>query len=298
MEKVLHSSSGLAAATVEAVDIRVEQQHYQLHLSQLLQTSLDLKEILQLFFRELQQQMQVASLGYRNEQFCSVLNYGKSDKHSCHYALQINNANLGDLILTRSQRFSPEELSYIESLIGTLVCPIRNALLYQEALQAALKDSLTQVGNRVAFDTTIEREVSLALRHEHDLSLLVVDIDHFKKINDNYGHSTGDAVLTHIAKTLMDCCRECDACYRYGGEEVVVILNRTNSFGSKLIAERIRSRIATSSIAHDGNLIKVTASIGTATLLEKETPKALFDRADEALYSAKQNGRDQVIQAN
>ncbi|MGK0441425.1 MAG: diguanylate cyclase (GGDEF)-like protein [Pseudohongiellaceae bacterium] len=272
-------------------------QQRQLHISQVLQTSLELDDVLQLFFRELGKLIGIDSLGYRNEKLCLTLNIGKSGKNSCHYNLQMNDRNLGDLILTRDQRFSPSDLQFIESLIGSLVCPIRNALLYKEALQAALKDSLTQVGNRAAFDTAINREVNLSHRHERPLSLLVIDIDFFKNVNDSFGHSCGDTVLSEIAKTLMECCRETDACYRYGGEEFVIILNHTGLIGSRMISERIRKSIEKRNITHAEHTIKVTASIGIATLQKDEPATNLFDRADKALYSAKEHGRNQVAKA-
>lgn len=286
-----------------AVDIQTEgshslnTQHIQLHISQLLQTSLELEKILQLFFSETENHLAVNSLGYRNESWNTVLNYGQSAQHSCHYALHINGDNLGDLILTRNKRFTENDLSLVEAFISSLVCPIRNALLYKEAVIAALKDPLTQIGNRIALKTTLDREVSLANRHAQPFSLLVIDIDHFKLINDNYGHSAGDMVLKSIADTLTNCCRETDGCYRFGGEEFVVILNQTDLPGSQLIAERIREKISAVRCDIDEHEISFTASIGSATLNHQETATALFDRADKALYTAKDQGRNKVVQA-
>lgn len=270
-------------------------QDLQLHISQLLQTSLELEKVLHLFHSELQQHLAIDSLGYRNEEHSIVLNYGNSRPHSCHYSLQINSSQQGDLILTRSKAFSSRELNFIEGLIGSLVCPIRNALLYQQAISAALKDSLTQIGNRAALETALEREVSLAKRHQHPFSLLVLDIDHFKQINDRYGHSAGDMVLKELARSLSLCCRETDNCYRFGGEEFVLLLNQTDSEGCQRIAERIRHCIEESVFTIGELMIKTTISIGTATLQAQDKTFELFDRADKALYLAKQQGRNRVI---
>ncbi|WP_339669693.1 GGDEF domain-containing protein [Dasania marina] len=270
-------------------------QDLQLHISQLLQTSLELEKILHLFHSEVQQHLAVDSLGYRNEDNCIVLDYGSSRQHSCHYSLQINSSRLGDLILTRSKPFNGHELTFIEALISSLVCPIRNALLYKEAVSAALKDSLTQIGNRAALETALEREVSLAKRHQHPFSLLVLDIDFFKQINDKYGHSAGDVVIAGLARTLSECCRETDTCYRYGGEEFVLLLNQTNSNGCLQIAERIRSSVAETIFAHEELTMKITVSIGAATLQSQDKTFELFNRADKAMYKAKRQGRNIVV---
>ena len=268
-----------------------------LKLSQLLQTSLVLEQVLQLFFNEIQSYSNISSMGYRNEKTQSCIDFGRSSKHSCNYSLQFNNQNLGDLILTRSQRFSEQDLHFIETMIGSLVCPIRNALLYKEALQAALKDPLTQLGNRVALETTIDREVNLAHRHQQPYSMLIVDIDHFKHINDNYGHAAGDIVLKEVAQKLAFYCRGTDACYRYGGEEFVLLLSQTDKDGAQLIAERLRMCIEELATTFQEQSIQVTVSIGAASLTPEESHAELFIRADKALYIAKNNGRNKISAA-
>ena len=267
----------------------------QLQLSSALQTTLDLHKILQLFFNELQIVITLGSMGYRNEKYQINQDFGKTSQHSCHYNLVVNHDNLGDLVFTRSKRFSEDELEMMELLIGCLICPVRNALMYKDALLCALQDPLTGVGNRIALEATLSREIGLAQRHQQPLSLIIIDIDHFKAVNDNFGHSAGDCVLKDIATQLNLCCRDTDAIYRFGGEEFVVILNKTDTDGARVIAERLRSGIEESSTTHGENVINVTTSIGIATLREKDLMNSLFERADRALYQAKKQGRNLVV---
>lgn len=270
----------------------------QLHLTSALQTTLDLQKILQLFFNELQMLITLGSLGYRNEKYQLSHDFGKTSKHSCHYNLVVNHDNLGDLVFTRSKRFSEDELEMMELLIGCLICPVRNSLMYKDALLCALQDPLTGVGNKVALETTLAREIGLAQRHQQSLSLLIMDIDHFKSVNDNFGHIAGDCVLKDIATQLNLCCRDTDAIYRFGGEEFVVILNKTDLEGARIIAERLRVCIEESSTTHGDNAINVTTSVGVASLREADIMDSLFERADRALYQAKKDGRNQTVCAD
>ena len=268
-----------------------------LRLSNMLQTTLDLTQVLQLFFDEAKNTLSVGSLKYKNEKTNNHLEMGRRCRHSCHYKLITQKDNLGELVFTRSKRFSEEELQLLEMLLGSLVCPIRNALMYQEAIQTALKDPLTGTGNRLALESTLGREIGLAARHSQPLSILVIDIDHFKSINDRFGHTTGDCVLQDVANQLMDSCRDTDATYRYGGEEFVVILNRTDREGAIISAERIRQQIAEMTTAYGEQEISVTVSIGISSLQPKDSLNTLFDRADKALYEAKSAGRNRVALA-
>ncbi len=269
-----------------------------LQLSNLLQTSLELPQVLQIFFDEVQHSVALGSLSYRNDKMSFDVDLGSTAKHSCHYKLITSQDSLGELSFTRSKRFSEQELQLLELLISSLICPIRNALMYREAIQSALQDPLTGSGNRLALENTMEREISLALRHKTPLSVLVADIDKFKSINDTYGHTAGDHVLKGVAGQLAQCCRDTDATYRtyrFGGEEFVILLSNTSPEGALIVAERIRSCIESMTTSYDQKTIKVTVSIGASSLIPGDTMPKLFERADKALYRAKNNGRNQVV---
>jgi len=204
---------------------------------------------------------------------------------------------LGEVTFSRRKRFSEAELSNIESLLGSLIFPLRNALKYRSAVQSALRDPLTGTGNRIALDNALAREKSLADRYDQPLSLLTIDIDHFKRINDNFGHSSGDEVLREVARGIVAVTRQTDMTFRFGGEEFVVLLNKTNPEGASVIAERIRHFIEKARVETNNELLQATVSIGVSTLRKDESTKMLFDRADQALYKAKAQGRNQIIAA-
>lgn len=270
-------------------------------LAQVLQVTLEPSEVLSLFFKHIQTLVNVSGVVFKfAEAAQSNAKMGRECLHHCDYRLTTENEFLGEIIFSRSKRFAEHEMLTLEILLGSLVYPLRNALRYQAALRHALLDPLTMVGNRNALDTALRRELQLAERHHHELSLLMIDVDFFKAINDQYGHGRGDQVLREIANVIQSVCRESDITFRYGGEEFVVLLGKTDAKGANIIAERIRQQIAETTIGHNGSAITPTVSIGIATRLygQKEHINDLFDRADKALYKAKASGRNRVINSH
>lgn len=172
----------------------------------------------------------------------------------------------------------------------------RVTLLGRELQRDANVDPLTTLNNRRWWDDKFARLVERVQRSEHSLSLLVLDIDHFKQYNDQYGHIAGDTVLSHVGKTLLANLRSMDLAARLGGEEFVIALPITDHDGARAAAERLRTAVREESIqAVDGEqLPAVTVSIGLAVLQSSETAQDFFARADAALYRAKDGGRDRV----
>ena len=177
---------------------------------------------------------------------------------------------------------------------------------FEEKLAAqALTDGLTGLANRRSFDETLDREWKRTLREGSQLSLLLVDIDNFKSINDRYGHQVGDDYLRAISTALCSTVRAPDTVARYGGEEIAVILPSSASEGALKTAERLRVAIEALRLTHEGNPVgggRVTVSIGAATALAREggtirMPESLLQAADHALYKAKQGGRNRVATA-
>jgi diguanylate cyclase len=168
----------------------------------------------------------------------------------------------------------------------------------QEEVQ---KDKLTRLWNRARLEAYLEQEFRGAVRHGSHLSVLFCDIDHFKNVNDTLGHPVGDKVLVRVAELLGDRLRQRDLVARYGGEEFIMILPNTPGPGAKVVAERIREKLAATKIDLDGGqTISVTMSIGTATLTrpnDYESPATLIYAADQALYEAKRSGRNCVVSA-
>jgi diguanylate cyclase len=164
----------------------------------------------------------------------------------------------------------------------------------------ALTDGLTALANRKAFDAAIKRVADEMAKAGTTFSLLMIDIDHFKTFNDNYGHQVGDQVLRLVARTLIDGVKGRDIAARYGGEEFAVILPETGLQHAVLVGNALRKAVATKDVINraDGQkLAKITMSVGVAEYLKEETLEELVERADAALYTAKHNGRNQVAAA-
>lgn len=262
-----------------------------------LQTTLDYTQILHYFYEVIQSELGCAHFHYDCPESSIEISQGKSARHTCNYQLTIANEALGRLQFSRSRRFSENDLHRIEELLCLLVYPLRNALLYKEALQQAMRDTLTGTLNRAAFDTMLEKEIDIVKRHNNSLSLLVLDIDHFKNINDTFGHAMGDNALKALVKRVNDKIRSSDILFRYGGEEFTIVLSNTDTEGAVLLAERIRESIEQMVYINNDVTMNFTVSIGVSTLTNHESGPGLFDRADKALYKAKHSGRNQVVLA-
>lgn len=160
-------------------------------------------------------------------------------------------------------------------------------------------DSLTGLPNKRFYEESIKRSVSYARRKNVSLCLAILDIDHFKCINDQYGHGVGDVVLETFGSLCADVSRDCDIVARIGGEEFAIIFKDTSLEEARQIAERLRKHIQHNlKISNKETIIKVTVSIGVAEMDGIETEQALFDRADNALYEAKKHGRNRVVCAS
>lgn len=156
-------------------------------------------------------------------------------------------------------------------------------------------DALTGLWNRRHLEESLDVEFKRARRYNHDMSIMMIDLDHFKYINDTYGHMAGDEVLRQMSTRIKECQRETDFIGRYGGEEIVVILPETDLEMSAQIADTILKAIASKPVEFESNSIVVTTSIGVSSLRKEHTEyPMIFAEADEALYTAKENGRNRV----
>lgn len=273
----------------------VNLQHYD--ISSALQTSLAFNELIAIFCKKIESLIPHSAFVYSNPEFGLEIKNGVFTQHYCNYALKVEQQQLGELKLTRHYRFSEGDLKLLESLLCCLIYPLKNATLYHQALKMAYTDPLTQTNNRASFDDSVKREISLAARGEKPLSVLFLDIDHFKHINDDYGHACGDVALASVAKWIKENLRSSDLVFRFGGEEFVILLSDTDSDGAKLLAERIRASIEQHTLAYDMNVIKITASLGVSSFQASESMNSFINRADAAMYQAKRNGRNQVVLA-
>lgn len=266
-------------------------------LNRRLQTTLDVNQLIKILHDSMVAMLFIEHTAYHNAASELDIQYGQMAHHNCNYSLTIGGETIGRLVFARSKRFTSADLEQIENLLCLLVYPLRNALMYQQALQMAMKDPLTGTLNRTAMDMMLSKEVELAHRHSTPMSLIVIDIDHFKGINDNYGHSTGDSALKALATRVRQCVRTTDSIFRYGGEEFVIMLSNTDHSGAQLLAERIRESVEEMVYVTDKATLNMTISLGVATLEKDENAEGIFDRADHALYEAKTSGRNRAVLA-
>src|SRR5690606_24620156 len=174
--------------------------------------------------------------------------------------------------------------------------------------QLACTDPLTGLYNRRHFFEAGEREIQRARRHDQPLSMWIIDADHFKQVHDQFGHQAGDQLLREVTRTIQDTLRTSDILARYGGEEFAIILPQTSRPGALQLAERLRAAVAAIKLdaasgrgsREDRNfgVLQVSISIGATQLREDDTMDTLLDRADNALYQAKHDGRNRVVDAD
>ena len=201
----------------------------------------------------------------------------------------------------RVRAYTADDQKLLELLAAQAAVAIENARLFALTRQLATEDPLTGLFNRRHLFILAEREIERARRYQHPLAAILLDLDHFKLINDSYGHATGDVVLKAIARVCLECLRATDAIGRYGGEEFLIVLPETAVTSAAQIAERIRQQVAATVVDTEQGRLAITTSLGVSALspasLEAATSgiNSLIDMADQALYSAKQNGRNQVV---
>lgn len=199
-------------------------------------------------------------------------------------------------IVARStlEKLSKRDISYLEQLTRQSAITINRANTYSKVLQYATLDALTNLNNRRQFEVRLKQEIATTKRQKNPLCAMMVDIDFFKKVNDTYGHASGDAVLRTVASIIKEHLRESDIPSRYGGEEFAVLLPYTHIEEAKIVGERLRKAVEATPIPIDKKNINVTISMGLAEFDVKESGEELFKRADSALYEAKEGGRNRV----
>lgn len=195
--------------------------------------------------------------------------------------------------VNRTHCFDPRQIPFLETFAAHTAIALYNAQLYKRAIT----DDLTQLYTRKYVNERLEQEILRAQRYHRPFSILVLDLDHFKQVNDNYGHNCGDQVLLGFSGILKEQLRDGDIAGRIGGEEFIIILGETGLNGARVFAERIRLKTERQLIEKDGQNIRVTVSIGVANYQNKYGNQAIkmLEDADKALYQAKRSGRNRVV---
>jgi len=207
--------------------------------------------------------------------------------------LEINKKPIGYLA---ADGIKEEDSEKFHILAQQLLLGIKRAFLYKQVQELAITDTLTGIFTRRFYMQRFKEEIERSLKFNLKFSFLMVDVDHFKEYNDQYGHLVGDAILKEISKAIKENIRQIDLMGRYGGEEFSIVLVETDKEGAKFAAERIRQALEARHIrAYDEDL-RVTISIGISTFpIDAKNAQAIIEKADLALYKAKQSGRNKVF---
>src|SRR5438876_2699180 len=228
-----------------------------------------------------------------DERSAPGLDAGGHPQHALVVPIQRSGQLMGamEIYLNAWRELSEDQADLLNGVASQAAIAIRPAQLFEAQEENALTDELTKLPNRRALAQQFLREMQRARRNHKGITFVMIDLDHFKQVNDTYGHLNGDAVLAELASILTSGARESDVCARYGGEEFGIILHETTEQGARTLAERIRAKVAAATFP--GGL-KLTISIGVAATAEPALFASLMERADQALYAAKQGGRNQV----
>lgn len=201
------------------------------------------------------------------------------------------------MLCERNVRLAKDQVATLNAAVNHLSLALSNAIMFNKIKTRANRDGLTRVYNRRSFDERLVEEFKRHQRLNTDLSLLMVDLDHFKSVNDTYGHLAGDMVLEKVARMFEKTFRSTDFIARYGGEEFIILLPHTNEEQAQMLAERVRAKIEASTMNYQDKSFNVTASIGVSSVRpgSLETDTEIVCKADEALYAAKVQGRNRVV---
>ena len=213
--------------------------------------------------------------------------------------LMIENEIIGVLNLNDNDRgnLNVTDLDYFLNVSEVVAVSISNAQSYEKAERLSVTDGLTGLTNRQQLQALLESEILRCRRYKTPLALVMLDVDYFKSVNDTFGHQEGDEVLIGIASIIKSMCRSHDIAARYGGEEFVLVLPETDGAGARIIAERIREEVEKHSFHHEDRVHSLTISCGISEMDEEKNHDHthLIQIADEALYQAKESGRNRTV---
>ncbi len=195
----------------------------------------------------------------------------------------------------RERGFNEKQIRFLETIASQVAITLQNVIMYDRMKELAIIDELTGIYNRRFLYLAANKEIERSRRYKKDLSMILIDIDHFKEVNDHFGHLAGDKILQKITQVIQKELRGSDVFARYGGEEFIILLSDTDGKAAALVAERIRSSVELLRVKYIRNEISVTISLGVTRLSpERETLHEIIATTDQALYEAKQKGRNRV----
>ncbi len=263
-----------------------QQSQRNLALLEQLQTTLDVKELIDIFAIEVAKYVDITGLYFKHDEISATARGSRHAKAERQFELKISGRFIGLLSYSVNAPISITNFKILTELHQLLINPLNNAIRYHQAMQLAMQDALTQLGNRRSFDEQLKRTMAQATRRHTRVGLILCDLNKFKAINDSFGHVVGDNVLEHFANALRQSVRDTDSIFRFGGDEFAIIVEDACEQSLAAIEHRIYQ-----ALVDDALLAKygVTSSLGLAFMNRADTATSFFQRADTALYSQKIN---------
>jgi len=268
------------------------------HIMRTMLASMDLGDLIESYMALLSSKLPCSSLKLSFAD--QVMRVGRSKgqarimKISINYGMPYGTQQHAQLAYSFSLVMTPVQRKMLSEMHAIFAMSLRHALEFYRISQLATKDVLTGLGNRSFFNETLVKLISHSKRQNQSFGLLVLDLDNFKSVNDSHGHQRGDEVLIAFSDILRQCLRDTDHAFRFGGDEFCCVLTDVNKTANELVAARIRKSIAKHALF---NQHEVSSSVGATSFEQDDTPSSLFERADRALYQAKQAGKNLFIAA-
>lgn len=259
------------------------------NLVEQLQTTLSLEKMLEIFSMEVAKIVNFNSLSFLYEEEEVKVRGSTNAEFISEFPIKVENIEIGQIVYQSSTPISNIAKRQLGVIHSKVAYSLRNGVLYEKMQRLALKDSLTSLGNRRYFDETIVRMIQQAERSQMPFVLMLLDLDNFKQVNDKFGHQEGDKILQEFAQGLNDSVRGNDIIFRFGGDEFAILLDNCSGQTANIVASRVRHICSThNNLARHG----ISASIGCAKWQNADSEKTLFSRADNALYNAKEAGKN------
>jgi diguanylate cyclase (GGDEF)-like protein len=255
-----------------------------LSLVELFNTTLDLTTLLNVFSIEAARYLDFSALFFKSKSINTVLENSRESNLEHRFELKINDVFIGTLTYGINSPISMTNIQLLERLHKCLLYPLKNAISYHDAMQLAMQDSLTSLGNRRYFDEQLKRSMHNANRQHSSVGLVLGDLNKFKAINDTHGHAIGDQVLIEFANILQLCIRDSDSLFRFGGDEFAILVENANENALTIIENRISKKLKENIFLSKYNL---GCSLGSTIMNRADDELSIFNRADRALYLKK-----------
>ncbi len=269
-----------------------------LQLTHALQEELRVEQVLQRFLREVSDVLPDISMTYRAAEGVLSFAGGLEHQHRCHYHLDILGHSLGDLTFSRKQAFDDAEQVLLEVMLCRLVYPLRNAMVYERAVQSATHDPLTGLQGRQSFDQHLRHEMAVAARHGTPLTVMFVAVDFFRNLKDPFGTLIADYVLCDLTEIIKSCTRKIDFVFRYHGDQFAIILPKTDERGARPLATRICAALTLAGSEVAEHRVPVTVSIGMAAFQTLDNAATLTNRAERCCHQAKVSGESRIVDSD